>query len=79
MAIGNIIPEIERGIPFPGTKGGRVRKFPLREMEVGDSFAAPSENATSARQSAIAFGRANGRKFATRKQEDSSLRIWRVA
>lgn len=72
------IPKIERGIPMPNNSKG-ARKFPFAEMEVGDSFAAPSDKITSARQSAVAFGKYHGIKFSCRKQEDGSIRIWRVA
>ena len=81
---------IEKGVPIPAHAGvGGLTKWPLREMEVGDSFAAPvPEGATVAKFQAnlatciASYTRSQhgrGKQFVTRRAEDHShVRVWRI-
>ena len=71
--------KIETGIPMPPGLGqrGRSRKYPWREMKVGDSFLVPGVTRQKWR-SAPAGEKATGFKFATRAVE-GGIRVWRVA
>jgi hypothetical protein len=66
--------QIETGVPLP--TGGRPIKYPLRDMQVGDSFLIPAEDhkAKSIYQSA----KQAGVRITTRAQPDGSLRVWRL-
>ncbi len=74
--IGNFT--IEKNIPMP-----KVSVYPLKEMEIGDSFFIPEtfrkyERATSLISN---FGRRNGMKFSLRKLKENGVpgcRVWRV-
>lgn len=77
--------EIEKGVPLPVGSSG-ARRYPLRDMLVGDSFAVPRpDHLTLSRHQAQlastiwAFERRHpGFKFRTR-QEGDGVRVWRVA
>lgn len=71
---------IEKGVPTPPPRhhGSGTIKYPFHEMEVGDSFHAPAEEAKRARLAATGWGKRNGRKFVGRKNGDG-IRIWRIA
>ena len=66
--------KIEKGLPAPNTPAN-VR-YPFGQMEVGDSFYCSEPKAV--RGSAIAFGKRNAMRFASRR-EGGGVRIWRVA
>lgn len=71
--------KIEKGVPLSArTRRGPARAFPLREMAVGDSFAAPADR-RRAIFSAIQFERKTnkGRKFCTRTG-GGVVRVWRI-
>lgn len=72
---------IETGIPIPppGNGGGRTPRYPLRELEVGDSFLVTDPSVTQRRLgSRLAnFGKETGRKFTQRRTPDG-IRVWRV-
>jgi len=73
--------EVERGVPFP-TQSLRVSKyrFPLGEMEIGDSFFVESREGSflnSARSLISRYGKTFNRKFATRVV-DNGFRVWRI-
>lgn len=74
--------KIERGVPMP-RRGcglfGRPPKYPWLAMETGDSFLVTGISRPSISRMACAFGRRHGLKFATRKQPDGSIRVWRIA
>ena len=75
---------VQKGVPAPqGTKPGPARKYPINEMEVGDSFLAEGEQANSTRckalNSAKSYGRRTGKKFRARTVLPGRVRIWRVA
>ena len=73
--------EVERGVPFP-TQSLRVSKyrFPLGEMEIGDSFFVEVKTdhfLNSARSLISRYGKMVSRKFATRVV-DGGFRVWRI-
>jgi len=79
--------EIEKGVPIPQaatTAGGRPPKYPLAQMEVGDSFFAPV--AHKAITSSISSLKRSGSiaataRFTTRVAEvdgRKGVRTWRV-
>lgn len=71
--------KIEKNIPIPVEKGGFARghmpptKYPWREMEIGDSFFAPSAKRSNLHRCA----RAHGIRVAV-GMEGSGFRVWRV-
>ena len=69
---------IEKNVPLVQKNGaGRKPKYPLRQMEVGDSFVVPGGNVKSMR-SAMRFAELrHGRKFKAQQQE-GGVRVWRV-
>ena len=69
---------IEKNVPFVQKKGpGRKPKYPLRQMEVGDSFLVPGGNLRTMRTMARIVGLQLGRKFKAQEQE-GGVRVWRV-
>ena len=75
--------KIEKGIALPPKKGG-VCKYPLHDMEVGDSFFATDEKGLGIRTlqahvcSAVAnFKKRHGKRFSVRIG-DGGVRVWRV-
>ena len=72
--------EVERGVPLPGRQRVSKYRFPLGEMDVGDSFyvEARGEGFMSTARSLISrYGKTFGRKFATRLV-DGGIRVWRI-
>ena len=67
--------KIEKGVPIPTRSHGY--KYPLPEMEVGDSFVANYERERTIRASIYAFGKKLNRKFIVRR-EGNTIRVWRV-
>ena len=65
--------KIEKGIPVPVKI--RKRKYPFREMEVGDSIMIAGMRAAS--QISWAVARHKPKRFVTRVEEDG-LRVWRT-
>jgi len=70
--------KIEKGIPLPTTaRTPRAEKYPLRQLEVGDSFVAPvGQAALSAHARRVA--KDTGYKFVVRHAEGGA-RVWRKA
>lgn len=69
--------EIEKGVPIPidAGRGRGARKYPFRSMEVGDSFLIAFKD-----QKAIYASAMNqGAKITCQKQDDGSVRVWRIA
>lgn len=65
---------IEKDIPV--VKDGRgLRKYPFRDMEVGDSFAFGLQNYSGVRVAASAYGQRNAKKFVVSK---IAFRCWRI-
>ncbi len=71
---------IEKGVPKPDKKGMKA-KYPLGQMEVGDSFLIPTEGKDAQRSVQTECGshwtRLKPKKFASR-QVEGGVRIWRV-
>ncbi len=76
--------KIEKGVPM-GRSRFEAKKYPLFEMEVGDSFIVPSKVkqaaaygiSRQANQIAILAGKPH--RFKTGKVSDGIYRVWRVA
>ena len=66
---------IEKNIPI--SNDGRLCKYPFDQMEVGDSFFVPKDEAEKARSSAWKYAKRKGMRFETRKEKDGA-RIWRT-
>ena len=67
--------KVEKGIK----KHERRLKYPLKDMEIGDSFLIPNEVLTTAtRQNISTCARNIGIKITAQKW-DEGLRIWRIA
>ena len=70
--------KIEKGIPMTKPRAIRERKYPIREMKVGDSFLIPEKDLIQSQsQSVRTIASENGYKVAVRKV-DGGVRVWRV-
>jgi len=77
--------EIEANVPIPSARRrvGRQHVFPLRDLEIGDSFLIPWGDHDRERYAAICrsvisrYGSRYRTKYATRTGEDG-LRVWRI-
>lgn len=65
---------IDKGVPIPTDLRGRPKKYPWREMDVGDSFV----GGVAARSLTTRMGKSTGQKFTSRKIGENEFRIWRV-
>ena len=73
--------KIEDGIPIAGAAGagGSNKKYPFKEMKVGQSFFVDVENAQKVQGAAHQFAKKHPEyKFLTRR-EGEGRRVWRVA
>lgn len=71
--------KIEKGVPLPPKKsGGRGRKHPFYEMEVGDSVLVVGKERNIVSGLVGNPSRKYGFKFATRAVE-GGVRVWRIA
>lgn len=74
---------IEKNIPIPSPRNplsmGRPRIYPFHVMEVGDSFAVIMKKKNAVAATANRYGKNNNMKFATRKMDDGTIRVWRTA
>lgn len=75
--------EIEKNIPIPKVKTNR--RWPFVEMEIGDSVLIKIDEYSRSKHQIIATtARSAGRtreprmEFTTRKQDDHSVRVWRI-
>ena len=81
---------IEKNVPIPTDSRGRELKYPLKKMQVGDSFVVPANDVrwgkhtnggrqiNGVSQSVSYFQRKYGGRFTVRIQPDSSVRVWRI-
>lgn len=75
---------IEKAIPVPGHQCGRKRgvsKYPVRKLEVGESFLIPKNEGSRVTVIAIASRLKKefpGRNYTTRKTPEG-YRTWRIA
>ena len=74
--------EIETGVPMPESKGvGRRLRYPLLEMEVGQSFFAPGRNAAQMSAYTGYVRRKYGKSFQARTLAENGVdgcRVWRI-
>lgn len=66
--------QVEKGVPLPSAS-----KYPLREMEVGDSFSAPWQER---HRIAVTGNKLKPKRFATRvlvENGERVCRVWRIA
>lgn len=74
--------KIKKNIPMPAARNG-LRKYPLSEMGVGDSFQIEGgpEAAARVRCAAFYYGKHNNRKYTVRRTDllTKSYRCWRIA
>jgi hypothetical protein len=70
---------IEKGIPLPPSANGpgRVGKYPFAQMRVGDSFVCDKPQ-TNLGATLAYSAKKLGIKFATRKIDAGTTRIWRT-
>lgn len=68
--------KIEKGIEVTPMRRGRPRKYPVKEMKVGDSFFVPKANSEFQRY-VSRLGKQIGGKFISRVV-DGGVRVWRV-
>ena len=69
--------KIEKNIEAPPVKSGRYSIYPLRKMDIGDSFFTNDVPVEKLRAAATYFGFRNKRKYMVRKV-DGGVRCWRV-
>ena len=74
--------KIEKNVPMPKNwmnsfERHRDRKYPFKEMEVGDSFLANGIKEKTVKSIAYAEGHRLGKKFACRTV-DGVVRVWRI-
>lgn len=69
--------EIEKGVPLPNQR--TRRKYPLQEMEVGDSIFAPERDANTMRSLVhSATKRIEPKRSFVYREENGGTRIWRT-
>ena len=76
---------LEKGVPISRPKSSKEqKKYPFKEMQVGDSFLTEKYSAKAMRKINTAAYHYRDKhtepkpKFAIRKTEDGMMRIWRV-
>lgn len=65
---------IDTGVPIPDS----VVNYPLKDLDVGDSFVFPKEKRASVQSKASLVKKETGREFTVSKIDDTNCRIWRV-
>lgn len=68
--------KIDKGMPMPKSKS--EKKYPFREMEIGDSFFEEEVNRRLLASYASELGKKIGMKFSIRRV-DGGIRVWRTA
>lgn len=73
--------KIEKNVPLPlgAGAGGSNKKYPIEEMQVGDSFFAPGVT-TANISGAFMKAKSQGKKFCTRTVTEGGIagcRVWR--
>lgn len=70
--------KVDKEIPAPFIRIGRVPKYPWHTLKVGESFAVPEDrDMTSMRSQCSRAGKKLGMRFAVR-DTGKQLRVWRV-
>lgn len=68
--------QIDKHVPLPPSNGiGRPVKWPLADMEVGDSFIFPLRSRGNIAAKGLRF---KPKRFTIRKISETEARIWRV-
>jgi hypothetical protein len=73
--------KIDKGIEIPGDTRGSRRKYPWKEMEVGDSFFVADAETKSISSVATPAGRRWNMKFRCSSRVESGVRgvrVWRI-
>lgn len=65
---------IDKGVPIKVSSS----KYPLEELEVGDSFVIPKEQRRSVATRMTLVKNATGREFTSRTVSDTEVRVWRT-
>lgn len=73
--------EIDNSVPLPTSETrGRPAKYPIRDLEIGESFAVPEGKVQNVRSSAQQVQRRNpGRQYSVKPDGDGNYRCWRIA
>ena len=69
--------KIEKGVALPAVEARRKPAWPLRLMEVGDSFFIKDTKVKTISRTCGQHGKRLGRKFASRTV-DGGVRVWRT-
>lgn len=70
--------KIEKGVEMPPPPAPRQR-WPLGQMEVGDSFPVPKTHENNVRSTVSYWNRFKAMGvFTVRRMEDGTLRVWRT-
>jgi hypothetical protein len=64
--------QIDTGIPIP------TSKYPLRSLNVGESFLVPLENRNSVQAQVSRLKATTDREFVVRKMDEETVRVWRT-
>jgi hypothetical protein len=70
--------QIEEGVPFPGSASGRPSIYPVRELEVGQSFFVPLGDRKVLSVVCSRIKKLTGRDYTVRRVE-GGIRVWRTA
>ncbi|HKQ24128.1 MAG TPA: hypothetical protein VJT81_06765 [Burkholderiales bacterium] len=66
--------QVQRGIPLPPKKNGSKTKYPIDQLQVGDSFYVEGLKNSGGMNN---LAKRRGMKIATR-HVDGGLRVWRI-
>lgn len=69
--------KIDKGVPIPPQKRNDYRKYPFKNLSIGDSFFI-EEKYSKVAPSASAHGRRYKKQF-TARIENGGTRVWRIA
>ena len=76
----NSVGPIESHVPIPlkSSKGGRKIKYPVADLEVGDSFTVPIGMIGSLRSVVSRYAYNNPKRKFTTRTEGDRVRVWRI-
>lgn len=69
--------ELEVGVPEPEERT-QHNKYPIRRMQVGESFKVPMEKRGSISATATRIAKVTGKRFTVRKVDQDTVRVWRI-
>jgi len=70
--------KVEKGIPFPDDRKTRNRRFPWKQLDVGDSFFVPEVTVKSICGS-LAYARKSTQYAFSCRAVEGGIRVWRIA